>query len=109
MARSTDTQKSKRLNVAHGLLAVGLSIAEAAVTLSDQFSISRRQAYRYLRKAQAMGGPIPVAESAIAVTYKLAPSLIRAVRVRAAADGTTISETVSRALRAFLLESGHHG
>ena len=109
MARSTDTQKSKRLNVAHGLLSGGLSIAEAAVSLSDQFSISRRQAYRYIQEAQEIGGPVPVSESAVAVTFKLAPSLIHAVRVRAAAEGATISETVSRALTAFLSELGHHG
>ena len=109
MMRSTDTQKSKRLNVAHGLLARGLSIAEAAVSLSDQFAISRRQAYRYIQEAQSIGGPVPVAESAVAVTFKLAPSLIHAVRARAAADGATISETVSRALTAFLVEFGNHG
>jgi len=46
MARSTDSQKAERLNAAHGLLARGLSVAEACVSLSRQFAMSRRQAYR---------------------------------------------------------------
>lgn len=79
------------------------------MSLSDQFGISRRQAYRYLQEAQAIGGPVPVSESTIAVTFKLAPSLIHAVRIRAATDGATISETVSLALTAFLSEPGLRG
>ena len=109
MPRSTDTQKAERLNVVHGLLARGLSIAEVAMVLSDQFAISRRQAYRYVQEAQSIGGPVPVGEKSVAVTFKLAPSLIHAVRSRAATDGATISETVSRALIAFLSESDAHG
>jgi len=109
MSRSTDTQKAERLNVAHGLLARGFSIAEVAMSLSDKFAISRRQAYRYVQEAQSIGGPVPVGEQSVAVTFKLAPSLIRAVRARAATDGATISETVSRALIAFLSEPDAHG
>jgi hypothetical protein len=52
---------------------------------------------------------VPVAEAATAVTFKLPPSLVDAVRARAAAEGTTISDMVSRALRAFLGEAGGHG
>jgi len=109
MSRSTDTQKAERLNAAHGLLARGLNIAEAALSLSDQFAMSRRQAYRYLQEAQSIGRPVPVREPAVAVTFKLAPTLVRAVRDRAATDGLTISETVSRALTAFLSGSSSHG
>ena len=46
MPRSTDTQKARRLNAAYGLLVRGLSVAEATMTLSSDFAISRRQAYR---------------------------------------------------------------
>jgi hypothetical protein len=41
----------------------------------------------------------------MAVTFKLPPSLVSRVRARAAADGTTLSETVARALSAYL--AGH--
>ena len=109
MSRSTDTQKAERLNAAHGLLARGLSVAEAALLLSRQFAMSRRQAYRYVEKAQAIGRPVVAAEPTIAVTFKLAPSLVGSIRTRAATEGTTISDMVSRALRAFLGEAGGNG
>jgi Ribbon-helix-helix protein, copG family len=48
-------------------------------------------------------------ETATAVTFKLPPSLVDAVRARAAAEGATISDMVSRALRAFLGEAGGNG
>ena len=109
MSRSTDTQKTERLNAAHGLLARGLSVAEAALSLSRQFAMSRRQAYRYIEEAQTIDRPGPVVEPTMAVTFKLPPSLVGAIRARAAAEGTTISDMVSRALRAFLGEAGGNG
>src|SRR5947199_7194870 len=81
----------------------------AALSLSRQFAMSRRQAYRYIEEAQLIGRPVPVVEPATAVTFKLPPSLVDAVRARAAAEETTISDMVSRALRAFLGEAGGHG
>lgn len=109
MPRSTDLQKTQRLNAAHGLLARGLSVAEACVSLSDQFAMSRRQAYRYVQEAQALAAPRALTEAAIAVTFKLPPSLVEAVRRRAVVDGTTLSETVARALSAYLGGAGGHG
>jgi hypothetical protein len=109
MPRSTDLQKTERLNAAHGLLARGLSVAEAALSLSRQFAMSRRQAYRYVEEAQSMPRPVPVAEPTMAVTFKLAPSLVDAIRTRATTERTTISDMVSRALRAFLGDAGSHG
>jgi len=53
--------------------------------------------------------PVTVAEPAAAVTFKLPPSLVDAIRARAAAEGTTISDMVSRALRAFLAEADGNG
>ena len=109
MMRSTDMQRTERLNAAHGLLARGLSVAEAALSLSRQFAMSRRQAYRYIEEAQMIDRPMPVVEPTMAVTFKLPPSLVGLVRSRAAAEGTTISDMVSRALRAFLGEAGGNG
>jgi predicted DNA-binding transcriptional regulator YafY len=98
-------QKAERLNAAHGLLAGGLDATQACAALAGRFDLSRRQAYRYLQEAQALAAPVPVAEPSVAVTFKLSPSLVSRIRVRAAADRTTISETVSRALSAYL--AGH--
>ena len=77
MPRSTDTQKTDRLNVAHGLLARGLGAAEVCVSLTRQFAISRRQAYRYVEEAQYLTAPIPNKEPLVAVTFKLPPTLIK--------------------------------
>jgi len=109
MARSTDMERTERLNAAHGLLAHGLSVAEAALSLSRQFAMSRRQAYRYVEEAQSITRPVPVAEPTMAVTFKLAPSLVDAIRARAAMERTTISDMVGRALRAFLGDASSHG
>ncbi|MGO4570257.1 hypothetical protein AB4Z52_35900 [Rhizobium sp. 2YAF20] len=109
MSRSTELQKTERINAAHGLLARGLSVTEAAMSLSRQFALSRRQAYRYIEEAQAISRPMPAAEPNTAVTFKLPPSLVNLIRARAIAEGTTISEMVSRALRVFLDEAGGHG
>ena len=95
--------RRRRNNAAHRLLARGQSLGEVAL------SMSRRQAYRYIEEAQLIGRPVPVVEAATAVTFKLPPSLVDAVRARAAAEGTTISDMVSRALRAFLGEAAGNG
>jgi hypothetical protein len=76
------------------------------LSLSRQFAMSRRQAYRYVEEAQSMLRPVPIAEPTMAVTFKLAPSLVDAVRARATTERTTISDMVSRALRAFLGKRG---
>ena len=109
MSRSTEAQKAERLNAAHALLAGGRNVAEAALSLSRQFAMSRRQAYRYVEEAQTIGRPVVAVEPTAAVTFKLPTSLVDAVRARAAAEGMTISDMVSRALRAFLGEAGDNG
>jgi|SRR6516164_72184 len=102
MARATKTQKSEHLNAAHGLLSRGTSMADAATMLSRERGISLRQAYRYLEQAQAIGHPVPVAERTIAVTFKVPGDVIQQLRAYAAANNLTLSEIVTRALRAFL-------
>ena len=109
MPRSTQAEKAERLNAAHGLLAGGQSVAEAALSLSHRFAMSRRQAYRYIEEARMIGRPVVAAEPTAAVTFKLPPSLVDAIRARAAAEGMTISDMVSRALRAFLRQAGDNG
>src|SRR5207237_10005653 len=99
MARSTDAQKAERLNAAHRLLARGQSVGEAALSLSRQFTMSRRQAYRYIEEARLIGRPGPVVETATAVTFKLPPSRAVAVRGRAAAEGEKTSDMGGLGLR----------
>lgn len=79
------------------------------MSLSRQFALSRRQAYRYLEEAQQLATPLPLTESTIAVTFKLPKSIVDQVRAHAAGTGRTISETVTRALLAYLAASHDHG
>ena len=109
MARSTDAQKAERLNAAHGLLVRGISMADAAVSLSRQFGLSRRQAYRYLQEAQAIGHAVPVVAPSVPITLKMPANVVRDVRAYAVLSGLTISEIVTRAITAFLAAVRGHG
>jgi predicted DNA-binding transcriptional regulator YafY len=102
MARSTRTQKSERINAAHQLLVRGLPVAEAADLLSRDFAISPRQAYRYVEEAQAIRRPLPIAEPSVPITFKIPGDVIRQLRAYSSASGMTLSEIVTRALKAFL-------
>ena len=109
MPRSTDLQKTERINAAHGLLARGLSVAEAAMALSRQFTMSRRQAYRYLQQAQRASSPLPVPDQKSVFTVKLPRTLITQVRRQAGQQRFSISAWVERALRLGLEQPKSHG
>jgi predicted DNA-binding transcriptional regulator YafY len=109
MPRSTDTQKAERLNAAHGLLARGTSMAEAATLLSREFGLSRRQAYRYLGEAETIGHAVPVGEPAVAITLKIPGDVARDLRAYSAASGVTMGAIVARAIVAFLAAQSRHG
>jgi hypothetical protein len=107
--RSTDAQKAERLNAAHSLLVGGIDMADAVVSLSRQFGISRRQAYRYLQEAQAIGHAVPLVAPSVPITLKMPANLARDVRAYAVLSGLTISEVVTRAITAFLTAVRGHG
>ena len=95
-------RKAQILNAAYRLLNRGAAIANTVESLSTQFGLSRRQAYRYVRQAEAMEEPLEVPEVPVPVTFKLPRSLIEALRTHAAKSGLSMGEIVSRALAAFL-------
>src|SRR3954451_6688922 len=105
MPRSTDTQKAHRLNAAYRLLVRGFSVAEATMTLSNDFAISHRQASRYVRQARTLEVPVPVVEPAIPVTVKLPEDVARHLRAHAASSGLTQGEIIGRALEAFIAQA----
>ncbi len=109
MARSTRAQKAERLNVAHGLLAQGRNMAEAAAMLSQELGLSRRQAYRYLQEAQAIGHPVAVSEASVPITLKIPGSVARELRAYANSSGLTLGEIVARAVSRFLTAARKHG
>jgi predicted DNA-binding transcriptional regulator YafY len=112
MARATKTQKSQHLNAAHGLLARGNTMAQAAATLSRERGISLRQAYRYVEQAREIGHAVPVVEASVPVTFKIPGVVIDQLRAYSAASRLTLSEIVTRALETFLTavrRRGRHG
>lgn len=109
MARSSKADKARLLNAAHRLLAESMELSEAAQTLSREFGLSLRQAYRYLERAADLGHPVPVEEASIPITLKLPPSTVRLLRSYAASSGLTLGEIVTRALGAFLSALRRHG
>ncbi len=102
-------RKGERLNAAHALLAQGTSMAEAAMELSRDFDLSRRQAYRYLAAARSIGRPVAVGEPTVAATFKLPGSVIDALRGYAASSGLTLGEIISRAVSAYLAAERENG
>ena len=102
MTRSTKTQKALNLNAAHGLLSRGISVAEAATLLARERGISRRQAYRYLEHARAMGRVIPVGDASVAATFKIPRNVLAQLRAYSARSGLTLSAIVTLALEKCL-------
>lgn len=84
-------------------------MAENALTLSREFDLSLRQAYRYLEEAQTMGQQMPVPEPSVPATFKIPGSLIRDLHAYSAVSGLTLSEIVRRALVSFLAAISRHG
>jgi enoyl-CoA hydratase/carnithine racemase len=102
MPRASDAQKAERLNRARDLLRHADRLSDAVEQLAQDCSISPRQAYRYLKRAQQLKAPVPPGESKLAFTVKLPRSLILRVREYATKKRLSISEVVSRALLALL-------
>jgi hypothetical protein len=109
MMRSTDAQKAERLNAAHRLLERGVDLVDAATTLTREFGLSRRQAYRYLEEASAIGRAVPIKEPSVPITLKIPDSVVRELRRYSAVSGLTLGEIVSRAVKTFLKATHGHG
>ena len=102
MTRSSNTDKTHRLNAAFKMLAQGYTLADAAEALTQQFGLSRRQAYRYLQEAKGIDAPVLVASPSIPVTIKIPADVAKRLRSHAQTSGMTIGEIVSHAIVSFL-------
>jgi hypothetical protein len=98
--RVGDAERAERVNAAAELLGAGVSPLEAARILAQRFSVSVRQARRYVGAAAA--GPVEVPEASVVFTVKLPASLAARVREHAHERGSTISAVAARALTEFL-------
>ena len=109
MIRSTRAQKAERVRAAERLLASEIGMAEAAMTLSREFGLSRRQAYRYLELARAGAPARSSAENSVTITLKMPESLARSLRSHAARHRVTTSAVVRQAVVALLTAKRRHG
>jgi hypothetical protein len=107
MARSSNIEHAQRINAALELMKECDSMAKAAAALAERFGISRSQAYRYVRKADATGEAVCIPDQKIPFTIKLSQDLIQRLRRYAGSTGKSLSEIVTQALEAFL--HGIHG
>jgi predicted DNA-binding transcriptional regulator YafY len=102
MPRASAAQRARRLNRSRTLLQRCRSLPEAVQQLAKACSISSRQAYRYLQKAQRLKHPVRIDLPKIAFTVKLSPTLVREVRTYAARTRLSLSDVVSQALTVML-------
>ena len=109
MARSSNTEKTLRLNAAFDLLAQGYALADAAEALAQKFGLSRRQAYRYLQDAQEMDGPALAVQPSVPITLKMPEDVVKRLRSHAQASGMAIGEIVAHAVASFLDKLHRHG
>lgn len=109
MARSSDIVRAERINAALTLLRKHENLAEAAKALVGVYGMSTRQAYRYLRQAQAQRQPVPLPKRKLAFTVKLSEELIQELRQCATRTGQGLSELVTQALEAFLRRGRSRG
>ena len=109
MSRSTNAQRAQLLNAAFDLLTQGCPVARAAVVLTEQFGLSQRQAHRYLREAQAIKRPVPIAAPSIPITIKVPEDIAAQLRAHAHTTGCTIGDVVSRAVLALLAREYRRG
>jgi hypothetical protein len=105
-SRVDDMGRAERINAAAGLLASGMAPLLAARVVAQRFSVSARQARRYVEAAA--GGPVEVPEPSVVFTVKVPASLAARVREYAHGSGSTISAVVARALTEYLQRS-HRG
>jgi hypothetical protein len=109
MTRSTKADKARQLNAARKLLEGNAELSEAAQSLSRDFDLSLRQAYRYLEEAARLKQPVPITEVTVPITLKLPPTTVRLLRAYAKSSGLTIGTVVTRALATFLGALKGHG
>jgi hypothetical protein len=108
VSKSSESEQARRVNATVSLLKRKTS-PEVLSWLIAKYGLSRRQAYRYLQRAQSAGGPLLVPEAKKVFTVKLPVSLIRQVRQQARREGGAISQWVAQALRRSLNLRQSHG
>ncbi len=101
--RARGEQFASRVNRAAGLLALGSQPVVVRKALEREFSLSARQALRYVRDAQASPEGVAVPEPTATFTVRLPVSVIAAARAGAAVRGEALGALTAAALRSHLM------
>ena len=78
------------------------SPAEVVLALRGEFTLSERQARRYVNSGLERPDGVPVPERTAVFTVRLAPSLTAGLRRHARSRGQTVSATVAEAVSVYL-------
>ena len=103
--RGTAAQHARRVNAATKLLAMGLTVVEAARALARRHSVSERQSRRYAEQARDSGS-VEVPKRKVVFTVKLPVDLVRQLRRRIKTERRTLSSFVAQALEELLRQGG---
>jgi hypothetical protein len=109
MTRSTKADKARQLNAARKLLEDNAELSEAAQSLSRDFDLFLRQAYRYLEEAARLEEPVAITEVTVPITLKFPPTTVRLLRAYAKSSNQTIGTVVTHALASFIGALKRHG
>lgn len=108
--RARGEEFASRVNRAAALLALGSRPAVVRGVLQREYSLSARQALRYVRAAQASPEGVAVPEPTATFTVRLPVSVIAAVRAGASGRGLGIGALTAAALLSYLaVEGGSQG
>ncbi len=100
--KSTKAELTQRINAALLLIKEHSSTSQAADIMAQQYSISKRQAYRYVQQASKIGKQIAVPDPKIAFTVKLSQKLVQRLREHAKHTEKKLSTIVTQSLEDFL-------
>jgi hypothetical protein len=104
--RARGEEFASRVNRAVELLASGCRPVGARRAIEQEFSLSARQALRYVRAAQASPSGMAVPEATATFTVRLPVSVITAARAGAKGRGEGLGALTAAALRGYLAHEG---
>ena len=100
--RARGDEFASRVNRAVELLALGSAPGAARRAIEQEFSLSARQALRYVRAAQASPDGVAVPEATATFTVRLPVGVIAAARAGALGRGQGIGALTAAALSSHL-------
>ena len=107
--KSTKAELTQRINAALLLIREYSSTSEAANVMAEKYSISKRQAYRYVQQASKIGKQVAVPDLKIAFTVKLSQKLVQRLREHAKYTERKLSTIVTQSLEDFLQNGQESG